>query len=838
MIELRKISKKFVINHRANIEIQALDNISLVFDNSGITTILGKSGSGKTTLLNIIGGLDKPTSGSVFYEETDINAISSSKIDDYRNNFIAYVFQDYNLLHEYSVIDNIKFALRLQYTDEKLINQKSIKALSDVGLEGSANRKISTLSGGQQQRVVIARAIAKDSKVLLCDEPTGNLDSKTANEIMTLFKRISDERLVILITHDQDIANRYSDRIINLVDGNVESDVVLNRVKVNVNTKFLEKRDYKGFTIKDSLKMIFDNFYHSIIFSMTLLLMLTSALILTIAFSSLSTYDSQQAYAETLKANDQYVIQITKFVDRPFIVPINGVDTIQNGPQIYYEGVIFEDIEELKTIVGDHANLYPSYFFNKNFQDFTTKFIATNRTDFLYDQIAFREAIAVEDFSSFHMNILYGTVPNDSQDVLLYDYMIYSLIQNGILNGTIESSVGTVLTDQHTGLQMRISGVIKSDYERYNYIKYSNVGHPFEETYLTSLQSIFCKPEFIINLQQELKTFSVFKTILVYNNNSQLELKETDIKKIEFTDELSYNFLKTNSQYTGNEGVIISKTELQRYLGIDYDEIDDSLLDIVLSDYFISINHSVYDWGIERTYYSTYSYPIIGVVDDALIQDQTILVYNPELEHFILKNSTFRQIYLSLGVNWTVNKQILDMFTYNKQSDEFYQENPDFYLEGYIDYNAYGILIQNSNYYLLSVRDISRDLTLLLVISTSIGVVAFAFYTIKKYNYKIGILKALGTRNKDIVTIFGLQIIIIGFIAFMLALPSSYIVMNRINHDFVKDIHSGLIFFSINSFSVLIIFISLIGLLIFFSLLPMIKLFARSPVTVIRQNRN
>ena len=126
---------------------------------------------------------------------------------------------------------------------------------------------------------------------------------------------------------------------------------------------------------------------------------------------------------------------------------------------------------------------------------------------FLYDQIAFREAIAVEDFSSFHMNILYGTVPNDSQDVLLYDYMIYSLIQNGILNGTIESSVGTVLTDQHTGLQMRISGVIKSDYERYNYIKYSNVGHPFEETYLTSLQSIFCKPEFIINLQQELKTF-------------------------------------------------------------------------------------------------------------------------------------------------------------------------------------------------------------------------------------------------------------------------------------------------------------------------------------------
>ena len=116
------------------------------------------------------------------------------------------------------------------------------------------------MSGGQQQRVVIARAIAKDSKVLLCDEPTGNLDSKTANEIMTLFKRISDERLVILITHDQDIANRYSDRIINLVDGNVESDVVLNRVKVNVNTKFLEKRDYKGFTIKDSLKMIFDNF--------------------------------------------------------------------------------------------------------------------------------------------------------------------------------------------------------------------------------------------------------------------------------------------------------------------------------------------------------------------------------------------------------------------------------------------------------------------------------------------------------------------------------------------------------------------------------------------------
>ena len=220
MIKIDNITKSYSKNENEKI----LKGISINFGETGFVTILGKSGSGKTTLLNIIGGLDKGK-GTIYYDETKISKYNSKVIDLYRSKHIGYVFQNYLLMQDLTVYENIDIALSLSGINNKGERKKRIdKCLKAVGMERYKRRVSSALSGGQQQRVAIARALSKNTDVLICDEPTGNLDSINSKAIMNILRGISKHRLVILVTHNEDLAYQYSDRIIRLVDGKVESD--------------------------------------------------------------------------------------------------------------------------------------------------------------------------------------------------------------------------------------------------------------------------------------------------------------------------------------------------------------------------------------------------------------------------------------------------------------------------------------------------------------------------------------------------------------------------------------------------------------------------------------
>jgi len=837
MLELKNIRKHYIINRKANICVDAIGDISLLFHNIGLTTIVGRSGSGKTTLLNIIGGIDKPTAGEVMFQHKDITIFSNLELDNFRNHSISYIFQEYNLLHEYNAIDNVKVAIRLQETNEKTIDEKAKIALKEVGLEGFEQRRIYTLSGGQQQRVVIARALAKDSNVLLCDEPTGNLDSKTSIEIIKLFKVIAEKRLVILVTHDNEIAEKYSDRIISLKDGNIEYDRVLNENTIFIPDNVPGKHSYYGLTVKDSLVMIKDNIQHSFIFTFTILILIMSALTLTSVFGSLMGYDAQSSFVYTLQENEQYVLQITKYVDRPIIIPIEGIDTISHGPQIYYEDAKIEDIEELYQLVDNKANFYESYFFYKNFNDFIDRFIDIDTGAFMYVQNHFREAIVVDDFSRFHLKLLYGSLPIDDSDVLIYDYMVYSLIENGILFGTIQSNINSVLIDQQTGLNLKIVGILKSDYERYSYIQDKTGEYGFEETYLTSLQTIYCKREFIDSLTVESPIHSIVKTFIVNAQGQNLTFIDTNIKKAKYVNTQNPNLIATIDGYELERGIFLSLDRVASILDIQPSLVTEQMLDEFMINYSISGYEALFDWSVERTLYYPFMYPIIGIYDDANIDQQMLVFHEPDLDQLRLLNASFRQIYLSLGTNWETNKEVLDHFIYPLKTEEFYTANPDYYDEGYVDYNAYGILIQNSNYYLLNVKAFAEDLLWILVSITIVGIVFFSSYNIKKYNYKIGILKSLGTKNKDIAIIFGLQIALIGVTAFIFSIPASYILMHRINENFVKTIHSGLVFFSMQTGILVTLFFGSIALIVVSSSMSLIKLFLMSPMEIIRSTK-
>ena len=221
MLQLKDIVKKY---NTGGTEIEVLKKVNISFRESEFVSILGASGSGKTTLLNIIGGLDKYSSGDMLLMGRSTKEFTDRDWDSYRNGTIGFVFQSYNLIGHLSVIENVKLALSISGESNKENDLKAKKALEDVGLGEHLHKKPNQLSGGQMQRVAIARALVTDPKIILADEPTGALDSKTSVQIMELIKEISKEKLVIMVTHNPELARKYSDRIVSVKDGEIIED--------------------------------------------------------------------------------------------------------------------------------------------------------------------------------------------------------------------------------------------------------------------------------------------------------------------------------------------------------------------------------------------------------------------------------------------------------------------------------------------------------------------------------------------------------------------------------------------------------------------------------------
>ena len=199
----------------------ALNDVNLTLPDTGLVFVLGKSGSGKSTLLNLIGGLDKITSGKIEVDGNDISHLNERRMCNYRNSHIGFIFQDFHLIDSLTVRRNVELSLDLQNKND---NGEVDDALKKVGLDGYADRYPRELSGGQKQRVAIARAIVKKPKVVLADEPTGNLDSKTSKQIISLLKELSKEILVIVVSHNLKLVNEFAEHIIPMVEGNMILD--------------------------------------------------------------------------------------------------------------------------------------------------------------------------------------------------------------------------------------------------------------------------------------------------------------------------------------------------------------------------------------------------------------------------------------------------------------------------------------------------------------------------------------------------------------------------------------------------------------------------------------
>ena len=221
MLKLKNITKEY---KSGDTTVKALKGIDIEFRNSEFVSILGQSGCGKTTLLNIIGGLDRYTSGDLIINGKSTKEFKDNNWDAYRNYSVGFVFQNYNLIPHQTVLSNVELALTLSGVSKEERRKRAIEALQKVGLGDQINKKPNQMSGGQMQRVAIARALVNDPDILLADEPTGALDSKTSVQVMEILKEISKDRLIIMVTHNPELAEKYSSRIVKLLDGKIIDD--------------------------------------------------------------------------------------------------------------------------------------------------------------------------------------------------------------------------------------------------------------------------------------------------------------------------------------------------------------------------------------------------------------------------------------------------------------------------------------------------------------------------------------------------------------------------------------------------------------------------------------
>ena len=254
MLELKEITKKYIVGETSQ---QVLKGINITFRKNEFTSILGASGSGKTTLLNIIGGLDQYDNGDLLIEGVSTKKYIDRDWDSYRNYRVGFIFQSYNLIAHQTILSNVEIALTLSGVSKKERKSRAIEALEKVGLKEHIHKRPNQLSGGQMQRVAIARALVNNPEIILADEPTGALDSETSIQIMELLSEIAKDKLVIMVTHNPELACEYSNRIITLKDGLIVDDS--NPYKEEIKEVKKRKVNKTSMSLLTSLGLSFNN---------------------------------------------------------------------------------------------------------------------------------------------------------------------------------------------------------------------------------------------------------------------------------------------------------------------------------------------------------------------------------------------------------------------------------------------------------------------------------------------------------------------------------------------------------------------------------------------------
>jgi ABC-type lipoprotein export system ATPase subunit len=809
LIVINKLSKIYESSSRININ--AINTITVDFESSGIVFIVGKNGSGKSTLLNLIGAIDQPTSGSITVNGRNITHQKHSKREQYRRNTVSYLLSHHALLSELNIIENIELPLVIEGVLNRVERKERIeKIIKRFDLHSFCERNINELSSGQLKRISLARALVKDSPIILCDEPTENLDEESTLQTFSILKEISKEKLVIVVTHEKDLAQFFGERIIELDQGQIVHDEILVDQKSPNLVSDIKNVD-KKYSLLRFLK------YFSLFIQKQLLIMLLITLLFTVVFTifgnfyALSKYDSHNAFVSTLMENGEYIIPVTEYVHTARFIENEliyyGVFPIQREP--------FSEINSrLSQVVKNRAIILESYYMQKNFQDFLDYHISIappyNFTPYI--STSFTDVIIINDFNQFHLNLLYGSIPLEPNEVLIYDYMAYNLLRIETTGfSKMEDFIGYTLKDTDTQLELKISGIIKSDYEKYAYTENGNYNdYPFETLYLARLQSIYALPEFLEQFEIESTYFSFNE--IKFNSDSSLSMNEAnDYHKFRMINNIdSYEFIGSTFDY--ESGILLSKHQLASMINVNPSEINASLVNSLALDGVF--RYLLIDESTDKTSRATVNVPIIGVYQsDTLNPNVLDFLHGQETDHFKV-NGTTRMNYLMLGTNWIENKKLLDDLKLPYLPYSFFIDNPEYEVYGFTEYTSYSILIKDASGYVNSIKNYGQSYIYLAFGLFVLSLSAYIYSYGKKHSYKIAVMSMQGTNYLHITLIIAIHLFVSITLAFLFSILPILSRIKVFNKDLTKNLPYDVFFFSMNIFDFLIIYgVSIIILL-------------------------
>ncbi len=581
---------------KKGLPVTALSDVSLTFPDKGMVFLLGKSGSGKSTLLNLIGGLDNFTSGEIIIKGKSCKDFKPSDFDAYRNTFIGFIFQEFNILEEYNVGKNIALALEIQ---NKTAPRDTVEALMDtVDLDKSYyERKVTELSGGQKQRVAIARALVKNPDIILADEPTGALDSTTGEQVLSALKKISETKLVIVVSHDKENAESYGDRIIELADGKIISDRTPSSSKNNI-TLLSENIDGSSITdidlslkksrlpLKVAIKMGISALnVKKVRLAFTILLSFIAFTIFGLS-ATFAAFNPNKSEMETIKMNGENTL-IAKSIaigDYSFF----GSDLNEVG-----SGFTPEQIAEIERITGKKTlTVYNNKdFFREQIYSFNNNFANYPSSIYYTDHLSGFLEVPQESTANLQSAAIGSRLPmsGNFNEIAISDYIADSFIECGInYDGTqkyinsyedlLGEKIALIQNNSFSTdtLDMTIVGVYKTDINKENYASYKEKveGSALDRSMLLALDNMiitmgFVAPGFILPTAAE--------------NTSEKMVKGWDFEALQNLEGSIYYMDKLNTLDGVDE------------LYLDGRELSDLAEDeIVISPYLLNDSYSFY----------------------------------------------------------------------------------------------------------------------------------------------------------------------------------------------------------------------------------------------------
>ena len=800
MVELKKVRK--VYHSKKGPDTEALHNINVTMGNRGLVFIVGKSGSGKSTLLNLLGGLDLPTEGNIIVDKKDLTKLNPRQMDAYRNSCVGFIFQEFYILEEYNVYENIELALKLQRKKYEL--NEIDQLLEKLGIAGLGKRKINELSGGQKQRVAIARALIKDPHMILADEPTGNLDEESSEQIFNILKKISSEKLVVVISHDRESAEKYADRIIELKDGNIVSDTrTVEQEDTEKEHTFYESKLPMYYAMKMALSSMKQK---PLKLFFTVFLMMFSLIFMGITLNT-TIYDRTQLQIKVMQDNNDYVYRLNQmeFQER------GSIETLPFPT---------EDKKKLENEVGSKLNLSYVLYDRGTYLSFSYSERDENDPYFVIEP-TYLNFIEVEDERV--IGDVIGRLPETPNELVIHKYLAEYMIKYGVkdskgelyhpkdiqalvkeghqlqLGDNVVVIVGVVDDDTSFYEKAKKEGNMNDRFNMYLYDEYAWKGRIiYGKNFVGNVKLHSDQSSVLSNLMLNVPMVTTFGSLEVLSTPSFIITKEGMVTK----EDLAV------------DEVVISIEDLRSWM-TDYDtQLNQYLKDHPKESYEVSLQNFLVQYL--KSHEDLLKLEIVGNQSLVSFEDRNVKVVGISMEGKRYIGTELLQLYQPNL------KQAYEAYVYDSNPsslEKTFQTYPPIdekTMTGVqmITEPPHGEDVKwlvNLYYYL---NPFLAIVSLVFVLFTIVLFTNFIAISISYCKKEIGILRAIGTKQNDIIQIFGYESLFIGFIAYILAIIGWYVVIHLLNGYFFGDflynfngmIHQPIVVLAMLIFTIIISF--------------------------------